>query len=251
LRQQHSASNPQLRGFVLLPTVSWTQGVGINVGHVGFQDGTAHQNTIGGTGRMTGSFYSFLANPTFTANTNNQTPSGHTGFRYAPVFAIASGATLGVTATYGFHVGALNVGSGVTITAATGVLISAPTITGTITTWRGIDIASVTGAGTNVGIRNASSLRQQAAATFGADAAATWLIHMQGGNAANAAIGLDVSTTGPTAPSSNTSGAISVYKGATNYYLLVTFNDGGTTRYKYMQLNGTGTTWTHGTTLPT
>jgi|TARA_B100000519_G_C14010201_1_gene328316 hypothetical protein len=32
--------------------------------------------------------------------------------------------------------------------------------------------------------------------------------------------------------------------------LIVAWNDGGTTRYKYLDLTGTGATWTHTTTAP-
>jgi hypothetical protein len=42
-----------------------------------------------------------------------------------------------------------------------------------------------------------------------------------------------------------------VYKdGGGDYYFIIKYNDGGTIRYKYMQLNGTSTTWTHATSLP-
>ena len=32
--------------------------------------------------------------------------------------------------------------------------------------------------------------------------------------------------------------------------LIVVWNDGGTTRYKYLDLTGTGVTWTHTTSAP-
>lgn len=42
-----------------------------------------------------------------------------------------------------------------------------------------------------------------------------------------------------------------VYKnGGGDYYFIIKYNDGGTIRFKYMQLNGTSTTWTHATSLP-
>lgn len=75
-------------------------------------------------------------------------------------------------------------------------------------------------------------------------------MHLQGGNAATNGLGINVSTVGPTAPASSASGVISIYKGATNWHLLVTFNDAGTTRYKSLQLNSTGVTWVDGTSLP-
>ena len=33
-------------------------------------------------------------------------------------------------------------------------------------------------------------------------------------------------------------------------YFIIKYSDGGTTRYKYMDLSGTGTTWTHNTSEP-
>lgn len=33
-------------------------------------------------------------------------------------------------------------------------------------------------------------------------------------------------------------------------YFILKYNDGGTTRYKYLDLSGTGTTWTHSTSEP-
>lgn len=64
---------------------------------------------------------------------------------------------------------------------------------------------------------------------------------------------LSATTSGPSSLTSNTDMRMTLYKGSggTNYYLLFAFNDGGTVRYKYMLLNGTGTTWTTGTSLPT
>lgn len=78
----------------------------------------------------------------------------------------------------------------------------------------------------------------------------TWALHIQAGATNISGVGIDVSTVGPIAPASNASGVISIFKGTTNYYILITFNDAGTTRYKYLQLNGTGVTWVTGTSLP-
>jgi hypothetical protein len=39
-----------------------------------------------------------------------------------------------------------------------------------------------------------------------------------------------------------------VYIKGTNF--IIRYNDGGTTRYKYLDLSGTGTTWTHSTSEP-
>jgi hypothetical protein len=55
----------------------------------------------------------------------------------------------------------------------------------------------------------------------------------------------EVSTT-PSNPVSGTQGNIYI-KGDK---LVIQFNDGGTVRYKYLDLTGTGVTWTHTTTAP-
>lgn len=195
-------------------------------------------------------FYTLLSTPTFEADG----ASINTGFQYGilvgPTFSVINAGTISGGTAVNFN-SAATVNTGCTIDTVTHYLVNNAGGSGTVTTQYGIDIPVLSKGGTNVGIRNKSTLRQTAAITLGADAAATWLLHLQGGNSATAAFGLNVSTTGPTAPSSNATGVISVYKGATNYYLLVTFNDGGTTRYRYMQLNGTTATWTQGTSLPT
>jgi hypothetical protein len=131
----------------------------------------------------------------------------------------------------------------------------APTLNAPVATWRGVHIEPTftQTPTTSWGICVESGMNSYHVGkfTFGGTTAPTWDIHVVGGNSAASGIGIDTSTTGPTAPASNGSGVISVYKGTTNYYLLVTFNDGGTTRYRYMQLNGTSATWSEATSLPT
>jgi hypothetical protein len=96
----------------------------------------------------------------------------------------------------------------------------------------------------------------------GGSSAADAFIQRNGTNALKVLAGAGTEFSGPVvfdqtaAPSgltSNTNMAMSVYAGSggTNYYVLITWNDGGTVRYKYMLLNGTGTTWSEGTSLPT
>jgi Pectate lyase superfamily protein len=47
-------------------------------------------------------------------------------------------------------------------------------------------------------------------------------------------------------------GEMRLYKGsAGNTYLLVSFNDGGTLKYRYMNLHSTNATWSYSTSLPT
>ena len=50
----------------------------------------------------------------------------------------------------------------------------------------------------------------------------------------------------PSDPSSSSEGRIYIKGGK----LIVQYNDGGTTRYKSLDLTGTGVTWTHSTTAP-
>lgn len=144
--------------------------------------------------------------------------------------------------------------SGKTVAKYIGVSIGGGAGFGTSTLSVGLDIGvtnSLTGTTVwNMQCGNNNSYHQ-GKFTFGGTGTPTWDIHVQGGNAATNGVGIDVSTTGPTAPASNGSAVLSVFKGTTNYYLLVTFNDAGTTRYRYMELNGTTATWTEGTSLPT
>ena len=50
----------------------------------------------------------------------------------------------------------------------------------------------------------------------------------------------------PSSPASGTEGRMYI-KGDK---LIIVFNDGGTVRYKYLDLTGTGVTWVHTTTAP-
>lgn len=185
------------------------------------------------------------------------------GLFFQPTMNSASAITItsawGVFANLNHGIGTLTTGiagqfrvseSFGTLTTGIGLDVVSVNSSGTITTMIGLRMTALVGTtiwGMQVG--NYSSYHHGPIA-FGGTTAPTWNVHVQGGNAAINAIGIDVSTTGPTAPGSSAAGVISIYKGATNWYLLVTFNDAGTTRYRYMQLNGTTATWTHATTLP-
>jgi hypothetical protein len=50
----------------------------------------------------------------------------------------------------------------------------------------------------------------------------------------------------PASPTADTEARIYVFDNK----FIIQWNDGGTTRYKYLDLTGTGTTWTHSTTAP-
>lgn len=172
-----------------------------------------------------------------------------TGYGIYNIPTVSAGTT---TTMYGMNFG-LTVSSGATVTTGYGLAIGASN-SGTLTTFVGLDIGVAQSlAGSTiwaVKVGNYNSYFNGKTA-FGGTSTPTWDIHLQGGNSAASGIGIDVSTTGPTAPGSSASAVISVYKGTTNYYLLVTFNDAGTTRYRYMELNGTTATWTEATSLPT
>jgi hypothetical protein len=149
-------------------------------------------------------------------------------------------------------------GSGSVITNLTLLAINSGTVatSGVITTQIGLDIGAIANAATNISMRvqgTAPILLAPKTSLGSSSTTATWNAHVMGGNSATTALGLDTSTTAPTAPASNAAAVWSIYKGSggTNIYVLLTFNDGGTTRYRYMQLNGTAATWTHATTLPT
>jgi hypothetical protein len=127
--------------------------------------------------------------------------------------------------------------------------------TSTVTTTVGVDIGvSNALGGTNVYAIQAGNYMSffNGNTTFGSNANPAYAVDVQGsGNSGTLA--LTESATAATSPASNTKALMQVYKGSggTNYYLMITWNDGGTVRYKYMLLNGTGTTWTESTTLPT
>lgn len=127
--------------------------------------------------------------------------------------------------------------------------------TSTVTTTVGVDIGvSNALGGTNIYAIQAGNYMSffNGNTTFGSTANPAYAVDVQGsGNSGTLA--LTESTTAATSPASNTKALVQVYKGSggTNYYLMITWNDGGTVRYKYMLLNGTGTTWTESTTLPT
>ncbi len=62
----------------------------------------------------------------------------------------------------------------------------------------------------------------------------------------NSPLTLDEVTSTPSNPTSSNQGRIYIR----NNNLIIQWNDGGTIRYKYLALSGTGTTWTHTTTAP-
>ncbi len=80
-------------------------------------------------------------------------------------------------------------------------------------------------------------------------AAPVYAVDIQGAGS-HSALGLAGSGAAPASPAAS-NGTLSIYGGATNTYLLLTYNDAGTVRYRYMQLNGTAAAWAEGASLPT
>lgn len=94
---------------------------------------------------------------TWTADTNAVTLTSLTSFSGAPTFSVANSGTLTVTGMTGFASGG-SIGSGVTVTTRTGFSVADAGGSGTLTTQIGIDIAALTKGGSNIGLRNASTL---------------------------------------------------------------------------------------------
>lgn len=257
------------------PTLTYSTQGNVFGGYTGLREAPTIKNAASSGSINLGGYNGFSTNPTFNANdpgaATTVTVGQHAGVNIGVTLSRTTSGTMTLTSSYGVYASAPVVAANTTIgtrydlyavgaqvagtvTTRAGLRIDDGSGAGTFTTQYGIDIASLTAAGTNVSIRVSGSAPILLApkTSFGSSStAATWNAHVMGGNSAATGLGLDTSTTGPTAPSSNAAGVLSIYKGTTNYYLLCTFNDGGTTRYRYMQLNGTGATWTHGTTLPT
>lgn len=166
----------------------------------------------------------------------------HASFYAGPTFSALNSGTF----TNGSWTGLVctpTVDTGITMANLRGMQVSDYIGSGTVTTYRGIDIAAFSKAGTSVGIRNLSTLRQGGLATFGSDVAATYGIHMTATTGDAGSIHLAEVTTAPTNPASS-AGILMYHKADT---LVFSFNDAGTMRYLSIAMTGTGTTWTHST----
>ena len=192
------------------------------------------------------------------------------GMNFAPTVAgsqtinsligIASAPTLSIQATvpsfYGVKI-TPSVAAGTTVTAAYGVAVGISNA-GTITTMVGLDVGVATGlAGSTIWAMKVGAYNSyfNGKTTFGGTATPAYAVDLAGG--ATSILRIQSSTTAPTVPTtallSGGGATLSVYEGTggANTYLLIAVDDATTTRYKYMLLNGTGTTWTEGTSLPT
>lgn len=196
-------------------------------GLTGFVVNPTFKNVAGNNVTLTTNFaplFSFA--PTYQADTTTLTTIGsavliNVGAALSAINAgaISAGSIINVASS-------ATVNSGQTLTSLTDFQVSEWGQSGTVTTHIGLDVGALTKATTSIGIRLA---------------------------AMNNPLQMAMRTTGPDTGNltSNTNVVMTMYHGATNYYLLFAFNDGGTVRYKYLQLNSTGTTWATGTTLPT
>lgn len=207
-----------------------------------------------------GSVAALTFTPTITTHTG-QTPAFVLGANVSPILAgvnLSSGTFYGLTVLPVFNGTGTQASS---IAIAVGNRGGVPS--GTYGTFTGVDIGVDTAlptASTIWGIRVTSGINNQfmGLTAFGGNATPLYAVHLKGGNAAGTSyFGANTSTTGPTVPASPLlSGgdvAFGFYRGTggVNTYLLYAFDDAGTTRYKYLQLNSTGVTWVTGTTLPT
>lgn len=94
--------------------------------------------------------------PTFNADDAAVSVSAE-GLRDSPIFGVTGTGALTVGTAYGVVSGA-TVNAGVTVTARTSVRVEDATGSGTVTTQIGVDVLALSKGGTNIGIRNASTL---------------------------------------------------------------------------------------------
>jgi len=119
--------------------------------------------------------------------------------------------------------------------------------TNTVTNQTAINIADLTGGVTNRSLRSqgtGAAMWHAGLATFGADSAPDTTLHLKG---SPACVTFDESTGTPSNPTADSQ--MRVYMRADKF--IIQFNNGGTVRYKYLDLTGTGVTWVHSTTAPT
>jgi hypothetical protein len=207
------------------PTILFQQaGNGLGSG-TGFNFEPTVKNVVGNAVGI-GLFTAIAFNPTFTADTQTIANMGTAiGFIANPATSVANAGVITTMTLQGFRSQA-SIGASTTIGTLTHFLANNASGSGAVTTQLGFDIGALAKATTNIGIRIA---------------------------AMTSPVQMSMFTTGPETANltSNTNVVMTMYHGATNYYLLFAWNDAGTVRYKYFQLNGTGTTWAQGTTLPT
>ena len=135
------------------PTLTFTQPGGLYGSAFVFNAQYTAQNS--GAVNL-GPTVTFIDQPVIRAVTSTGITNSHTSFNSSPSFSVLTGGTLLPSSIVGF-VSAATVGAGVTATSRTAFKVSDATVSGTLTTQLGLDVAAMTTATTNIGIRNASS----------------------------------------------------------------------------------------------
>jgi hypothetical protein len=172
-------ANANIQAYHFAPTVVLKQPGGIFSTALLFNANMTMKNDPAYAGTMSyGPVYGFIAQPVIQADTKTIIQSIQREFVGQTTFNVINGGVLTVGEWSQVDLFGV-VSSGVTVTTRRGVRIENPSIGGTITTQIGVDIEVLSGAGTNIGIRNASSLRQIGGAMFGVAAANTALVHIQ------------------------------------------------------------------------
>jgi hypothetical protein len=141
------------------PTIDFTQDNTALGGLSGYRYAPTIGNVAASSGVDLKIFTDFVASPTFIArgtNVTDTTLGTHIGFSYGVTFSRASaGDQLACTSDTAFQAG-MTVGAGQTVTTRYGFRVVDATNSGTLTTQVGVEIPSLTGGTTNIGLRNAS-----------------------------------------------------------------------------------------------
>lgn len=162
-------ANAVMIGYSMSPTVTYKQaGFSFGMGY-GFYHGATYVNS----GAVNpGPVNGFADAATVNADTTSRTLGQYVSFFGVPAFGRTNAGTLTVTAGYGFFLQPI-VNAGATVTTWRSIYIPDTTPGGTITTFVGLEIAALTGGGSNFGIRNADRSVQTKYARFGALTAPT------------------------------------------------------------------------------
>ncbi|OHB77377.1 MAG: hypothetical protein A2Z34_11595 [Planctomycetes bacterium RBG_16_59_8] len=191
------------------------------------------RNTTSGTGGIFSAFRPFLRDSGTTASLSNQV-----------IRAVYTRSGTGISSAFDAPFTAvtfINEGIG---GLAIGLQVEGPIMAAskTLDTWIGVNINAPTGAGSVTGkyaLLTAPGAGNVGLGTTGPDS----ILELGG---ADAAMSLNENSATPSSPVSGTEARI--YMKADK--LVIQYNDGGTVRYKYLDLTGTGVTWTHTTTAP-
>jgi hypothetical protein len=208
-------------------------------------------NYSNGSSMVSGLFLALRFDPKVTLVAANGTLTRFVGIDCSPY--VLGAATSGIFQAYGVRV-APDFGSGMTtnlVATAIGVYIQ-PVYANT-TLGIGMQIDNIVGT-TNLSLAIGTSPSQHRGfLALGGSTITTVPVYgldLQSTATNGAVLGQAANTGTPTNPASG-NGFTFLWKGATNWYQVIAFNDAGTMRYRHMKLNdATTVTWTHATTLP-